>query len=285
MTMPSVAMYRISPPSDYEEFEKMVLDYCINRFNAHVFSYGRKGQTQQGIDIIIENREQRIGVQCKDYTKTPIGERDVDKIIQKAESFSPPIDILIIATAKEPDAIIQNYIMIKNTERIRTGKFEVQIIYWEEIDNFIKSNSEMLRKYYDFYKDGSINTEEILVTDIQSLRIKFLESYCQFDIRDLILVDIFKDKLDEQEVKYDCFIENIDTLLQHAIILQGTDIYQNIKKFMKELNDFVSYIKQIGVEIQTGNLEAEEEDYEILINIFRDKVKEKFILASQLSEF
>ena len=54
---------------------------------------------------------------------------------------------------------------------------------------------------------------------------------------------------------------------------------------MKELNDFVSYIKQIGVEIQTGNLEAEEEDYEILINIFRDKVKEKFILASQLSEF
>ena len=44
-------------------------------------------------------------------------------------------------------------------------------------------------------------------------------------------------------------------------------------------------VRQFGVEIQTGNLEAEEEDYEILINIFRDKVKEKFILASQLSEF
>ena len=65
--MPSLAMYRISPPSDYSEFEYICNDYLSQKFKSDASIYGRQGQPQQGIDIVVTREDNTlIGAQCKD---------------------------------------------------------------------------------------------------------------------------------------------------------------------------------------------------------------------------
>ena len=52
--MPSLSMYPLHPPKDFSEFESMVVDYARITYGAITNKYGRKGQKQYGVDIVIE---------------------------------------------------------------------------------------------------------------------------------------------------------------------------------------------------------------------------------------
>lgn len=64
--MPSLSMLRLPPPSDSAEFENMLVDYTKSVYRVQASVYGRKGQAQHGIDVIVETYS-RICIQCKDY--------------------------------------------------------------------------------------------------------------------------------------------------------------------------------------------------------------------------
>ena len=47
--MPSLSTYKISPPSDPQEFECLMRDFCDLYFQGHSVLYGRPGQKQYGV--------------------------------------------------------------------------------------------------------------------------------------------------------------------------------------------------------------------------------------------
>jgi len=114
--MPSLATYKLQPPIDPKEYEKIVCDYCSNTFGGHTYLFGRNGQCQNGVDVISTRLTRIIGVQCKDYDKTVIKEKDIDAMIELAEKFQPPLGLFVIAIAQENDANIQSYVLKKKNE-------------------------------------------------------------------------------------------------------------------------------------------------------------------------
>lgn len=292
--MPSLAMYPLSPPTDSKEYEKIIRDYCEKKFGGNVYLFGRSGQRQYGVDVVSEHLSRTIGVQCKDYSDTIIKEKDIDDMISLAETFEPMLDLFIIAIAQKTDANMQRYVMVKSQERVSRSKFPVAIIYWEEVENYIKNNPIIFNKYYGFLYNckESIPEEQVLVSDINTLRVKFLELYCRFKIRDVILSDVFVGIPCQNITNYDCFAFEIQCLVHNSCILQETDMYQNLKVFLKELDEYVGYIGTL-VEINKNNIytivnseiRKNRECYEMIIDMLRTSIIQKFLTTTGLQEF
>lgn len=149
--MPSLATFSLPIPSDDKEFELMVRDYCNNFYGTSEL-YGRNGQKQNGVDIIHYDTGTIVGIQCKDYQNTIITQTAVDEMIMLAESFQPPLNYFVIATTAVKDARLQSYTYTISKERTEKGKFQVCLVYWDEISNFIKNNNSLLQKYYGFLR-------------------------------------------------------------------------------------------------------------------------------------
>ena len=293
--MPSLAMYPLNPPTDSKEYEKIIRDYCGKIFGGNVFLFGRNGQRQYGVDVVSSNLSKTIGVQCKDYGDTVIKEKDVDDMVCLAETFKPSLDLFVIAIAQKTDANIQRYVMVKSQDRLLQNKFPVAVVYWEEVENYIKNDPIIFYKYYGFLGSayGSLaNREKVLITDINTLRLEFLNLYCRFNIRNVILSEPFMGFPCEFITNYDCFAIELNSLLNNACVLQETDTYQNIKTFFYELDEYVGYLGTL-VEMSMNNvyivvnpyIRNDREIYEVIVETVRASLMKKYLLASELKEF
>lgn len=292
--MPSLATYPLHPPIDSKEYEKIIRDYCASSFGGNVYLFGRNGQCQYGVDIISSHNEKIIGVQCKDYNETKITEKDVDEMILLAESFEPQINLFVIAIAQKTDAKIQQYVLLQNRQRVAENKFPVQIIYWNEVESYIKSTPDIFHKYYGFLEGYQIERQEdtVLVTDINVLRKNFLELYCRNSIRDVILSDIFVGIPGIALENYTCYAAEMALLLERSCLLQETDMYQNIKSFQNKMVMFVDYLGTLvtmngnGVcTIANQEIKEKQSDYNAIIEVLQKDIISTFLLASQLQEF
>ena len=292
--MPSFGMNSLTPPTDPKEYEKIIRDYCEYQFGGNVFLFGRNGQRQNGVDVISKDLSNIIGVQCKDYSGTVVKESDIDDMIKLAETFVPPLCMFVIAIAQKTDANIQRYVMLKSKERLKHGKFSIEIVYWDEIENFIKNNAMIYNKYYGFAFGNPFNEQQVqvLITDTYSLRMRFLDMYCRWGIRDVILMDMFTGIFYMLISNYDCFYTEINELMRNSCILQETETYQRIKSFIKKLDEYMDYIGRL-VELNSNymyvvvNPEVIEnaEDYKTNIDRLRTVIVEKFLSATELKEF
>ena len=132
-------------PSSWNEFEDMVIDIVTSQYtNFSVNRYGRQGQSQKGIDIILSSLNVTIGIQCKNIDR--LTSKDIDDIIKGIEIN---VDIIMIFVSTERDVKIINHIIHK-TPQIQK---QIQIQFWEDIINHL-STYNLIEKYYpQFFKD------------------------------------------------------------------------------------------------------------------------------------
>ena len=78
--MPLPIEYDLQKTKDSYEFENIVCDVCIKKFERDFQRFGRLGQNQYGIDIISDVKGKLICVQCKNYVISP---KEIDNIIDK----------------------------------------------------------------------------------------------------------------------------------------------------------------------------------------------------------
>jgi hypothetical protein len=136
-------------PKSWDEFEDMVCDVMKIRWNnSNVTRHGRLGQVQQGVDIY-GNNELKVfsGVQCKN-TISGIQEDLIKKEVENAESFRPEIKILYIATTADTDAKLQKFVLFLSEARKNKGLFSLEILFWNDIQQDIIKDKDMLKKYY-----------------------------------------------------------------------------------------------------------------------------------------
>ena len=159
-----------------------MMDYSAAKYGGEADLYGRQGQKQDGIDIIMklppisQTRptcvsstcvssqpsqspssqpsqppsfvQNLLCVQCKNYKSTRVTTGKIDTWIQEAEKIPFPIIQLVIAIINGRDVKLQEHVIKVSQTRLQQGKFPVEIVFWEGISHFIKQNDNILKIYY-----------------------------------------------------------------------------------------------------------------------------------------
>lgn len=147
--MPTIASSNIPTPKSWEEFESIVLSTAKIRWKStDFFGNGRRGQRQDGVDVFgTSNNGISLGIQCKN-TQNGLSAAVVRAEVKNAESFTPPLQALFIATTAPRDSSLQEVVRELSEERISAGKFNVGVLFWDDISGDLSSNETEFFKHY-----------------------------------------------------------------------------------------------------------------------------------------
>lgn len=148
------------PPEYWQDFQKIVLADAEREWpGAHCESYGREGQAQDGIDVLITSQGSGpIGIQAKKRLLHDAGGSlkldggltvaDIDAIIKEAENFKPALIELVIATTALPDTKLQDHVVKLNPGRADAKKFSVRLWFWDHYQSVLNWNADLQAIYY-----------------------------------------------------------------------------------------------------------------------------------------
>src|SRR5690349_3199888 len=125
------AKQQLRKPENWQDFENLCKKLWGEVWKCpEIKKNGRSGQIQNGIDIygIPFGENQYYGIQCKgkdDYTKSTLTVKEIDREIELALNFQPPLKKMYFATTANKDVDIESYVRKKNIEHISNNLFEV----------------------------------------------------------------------------------------------------------------------------------------------------------------
>ncbi|RAU92168.1 hypothetical protein [Paenibacillus sp. YN15] len=148
--MPTLHSMDFPQPTDWQEFERMTKSYCNLKWPDHLVNpYGRNGQSQNGVDLYVKNRDGAyIGIQCKLSLAPTLPIKTIEKEAEKAIRFQPTLIHYYIATTAKRNARTQEQVNLLNQQRAANGLFNVDILFWEDIIELLKSNRNVLTSFY-----------------------------------------------------------------------------------------------------------------------------------------
>ncbi|MEX0314634.1 MAG: hypothetical protein AB3N18_10680 [Allomuricauda sp.] len=140
-------------PEYPDDFEDLCLRLWKESHNCTIIKKnGRKGQTQNGVDIYgkAKGENSYFGIQCKvkeENLGSYIKKEDILKEVEKAKTFKPILKTYYIATTSSRDADIQEFVRELDEKHTSNGFFEIDIFFWEDIVDLLDEN----KKTYDWY--------------------------------------------------------------------------------------------------------------------------------------
>jgi hypothetical protein len=152
------AKKQLRKPENWEDFESLCKKLWGEVWDCkEIKKNGRKGQSQNGIDIYgIPNGEKSyFGIQCKgkdEYSHKQLSENEIDKEIELAKKFKPPLKKFYFVTTANKDSKIEEYIRVKDLENREHKLFEVHLFSWEDIVDLIDENKETHDWYLSLQK-------------------------------------------------------------------------------------------------------------------------------------
>ena len=185
---------RISNEVSFEEFCKDLWKDILKEYTVE--RYGRRGQSQDGVDVACISKDEVIGIQCKRVEK--LTEDDIDKEINLAKNFEPKLDKYIIATTLKKDKNLQTHVYKKSIENQNNDLFKIEIIFWDGLTDkiFNESSIDLFKKYFP---EKSLDVTEIsqmldyLSTQFQEENYKTAENSLNF-IKQSVKVKTNKNK-------------------------------------------------------------------------------------------
>lgn len=136
-------------PRDPETLEEMTSDiFSYELGNSNLQRYGRRGQSQNGVDVAGLVNGKVIGIQCKNHVKDTITIKEVDDEIEKSERFNPALSRYIILTTAESGVKVCSHVLKVSKERSGKGTYPVEILFWEQIQNLLSKYPDLMYRYY-----------------------------------------------------------------------------------------------------------------------------------------
>ncbi|PHQ33673.1 PIN domain-containing protein [Rhodopirellula bahusiensis] len=132
--------FRYPHPGNEDEFE----EFCV-RFYRHLLRreglvrYGKRGEKQDGIDIIDQLGMKPLHViQCKNHepTKT-IPPKEINDEVFAAEASAHSIDRFIISTTARKSKNAQDTVLQLNQRNAGCPPFKVEIHFWEDVCGYL----------------------------------------------------------------------------------------------------------------------------------------------------
>lgn len=143
----------LRPPENWQDFETLCKKLWSEIWNtSDIKKNGRLGNNQNGVDIygIPEGEKEYYGIQCKgkdEYIHKQLTKLEIEKEIEKAKSFKPPLKKLYFTTTAVKNSDIEQFIREKNIEHIENRLFNVELYSWEDIVDLIDEN----QRTHDYY--------------------------------------------------------------------------------------------------------------------------------------
>lgn len=144
------------PPSDEQAFERLVEELATPVLNARsVELNGRKGQSQQGVDVSVSLHDGTlVGIQCKLTTKSVQLATVTDEIVN-ARAYRPTLDRFIVATTAKSDARLQEQV-----RELPREAFSVEIWDWGQINGWLNRHAAAGISYVKHVLVGSVPEAE-----------------------------------------------------------------------------------------------------------------------------
>lgn len=158
-------------PANWQDFQIFIKDLMNEKYAGGFDIYGRNGQAQNGIDILGQFYGKVIGVQCKRFDPTKFTFKIIQDEVNMADKNNPPLQKFIFATTIPRDKDIQKKIVELNVNRQKKILFEIEIWFWETIEDELNSNLSIRDKYYHdvFSKiDNSKEKEQHILETIRT---------------------------------------------------------------------------------------------------------------------
>ncbi len=138
------------PPDDPVTFESLCLDLWQEIWgDPGADKNGRSGQAQAGVDVFGKYKGQQMGVQCKQKNgllRTQVTVKELEKEVEQALGFEPPLHSFILATTGPADAKVQKKARQISADHAEKGLFEVGVWSWEKIWKEISGRKALLRR-------------------------------------------------------------------------------------------------------------------------------------------
>ena len=146
--MPTPTIMSLPKTKSPEEFEKICRDVLEVKYSQYFELYARKGQNQDGIDIVSEQAfcdDGYVVAQCKNYLSEDnksVFNNKIEGDLKKINKLGFPVSTIIIMTAIDRDKDIQEF--VRTTWPDNTPS----IMFWDDITELICANNSLLEKYY-----------------------------------------------------------------------------------------------------------------------------------------
>lgn len=145
------------PVASWDDFEFLCCDLWKAEWECkNMQANGRQGQEQQGVDCFgkMKNSKKWSGIQCKrkqTYPESNLTYAQVEKEVEDAKKFVPPLEQLIIATTMRRDPALQQKIRILSDELENEGLFSVKVEFWDDIEKLLTRHTDVAKEYYKEY--------------------------------------------------------------------------------------------------------------------------------------
>jgi hypothetical protein len=175
--MPTIPV-KYPPPDDWPKFQRLcqrVLQRLWDSENVEI--YGRAGQKQHGVDLLdVSGRQSLRAGQCKLYDASkPLSDREIRAEVEKAETFPVELDFYLIMTTAQPSTESQLAVLAINREHKEKGLFEVGLMGWSRINDFLNENSDIADEFYGGLSTHSAEAIDSKLEDVKTIARSTLE--------------------------------------------------------------------------------------------------------------
>lgn len=150
--MSSFKSKRLPEISDDKLFEKFALDLWGSQHPGAVATlYGRTGQPQFGVDVVVRSGDRLIGVQCKAVEK--LDEKTIEVEVNRAKKFTPMLTELVVVTTAPHDARLVSYTETLTRRHKKSKLFTVSYHGWGDLLRILEDHQWVVQKYFpEFFR-------------------------------------------------------------------------------------------------------------------------------------
>jgi len=175
--MPTIPV-KYPPPEDWPKFQRLcqrVLQRLWHSENLEI--YGRGGQAQHGVDLLDVSGTQPLRAgQCKLHNASKaLSEREIRAEVAGAETFPLQLDFYLILTTSNISTKSQRVVSAINREHKEKGLFEVGLMGWGEINDFLNENSDIAEGFYGGLSPHSARLIDSKLDEIRTIAGSTLE--------------------------------------------------------------------------------------------------------------
>lgn len=238
--MPTSPLMEIPKSRSAKEFESICKDILEKKYGSRFEKYGRDGQKQNGIDICNTiSSNSCIVAQCKNYinqssAKSLIKAIENDINSSKNLPFYKDINKFIVMTSMDRDKKVQDSIC-----SISCG-FNIELWFWEDIQEVICSNDDLIKKYYPQFHNSKSNSRSI-----ESLINVFNASLSKNRIVEFLQEDPTGGIALELVTKVDIFVAEVKEKLDSIPELQNNNQFKDIRDFINIINEYNEYLSRL----------------------------------------
>jgi hypothetical protein len=274
------------PPQNWQDFETLIRGVVDVIWRQEGWqNYGRPGQTQSGIDLYgYDDKRLFTGIQCKKKNQTDsegvsltnslLTKQLIDEEIKNSESIkNPSLERFIFATTSSRDKKIQDLIREINHDRIKSGKFSVNIWFWEDIQILIENHIELMYWYYQDYLE-KIQKYDKNIHILTMLRQAFARPAFHREIRmEESGADFIQAIKDTQEAIMTGRLHN-----RRGELLTTSYNYQklNNKEWKTEIKVIYDKLDSIRIIYLTGLLEKRIREHPTCLEVLDFRISEQF---------